>query len=126
MSKELPNSNQLFSQFFPYALNPGQQELARRLMLFLKSEKPRCAFIMKGYAGTGKTTMVSALVKVLPLLEQKCVLMAPTGRAAKVLGHYSGQSAYTIHRSIYQRVVRADGGSHFALNRNRSKNPQSF
>jgi exodeoxyribonuclease-5 len=122
MIQDLSNPTQLFSRFFPYALNAGQSELARRLLLFLKSEKPRCAFIMKGYAGTGKTTMVRALVKVLPLLEQKSVLMAPTGRAAKVLGHYSGMPAYTIHRSIYQKVIAADGSAQFGLNRNRNTN----
>jgi exodeoxyribonuclease-5 len=122
MTPDTTEASQLFSRFFPYQLNGGQRELARRLMLFLKSSKHRCAFIMKGYAGTGKTTMVRALVKVLPLLEQKSVLMAPTGRAAKVLGSYSGVSAYTIHRSIYRRVTTPDGGSKFSLNPNKYKN----
>jgi exodeoxyribonuclease V len=122
MSSEITSASQLFSRFFPYELNAGQRELSRRLLLFLKSEKPRCAFIMKGYAGTGKTTMVRALVKVLPLLEQKCVLMAPTGRAAKVLGSYSGVPANTIHRSIYRRITMPDGGSRFTLNQNKNTN----
>ena len=59
--------------------------------------------MLKGYAGTGKTTLVSALVKALKELEQQCVLLAPTGRAAKVLAGYSGQSAWSIHKEIHRQ-----------------------
>lgn len=66
--------------------------------------------------------MVHALLKVLPELKQKAVLMAPTGRAAKVLSSYSNRAAYTIHKSIYRKIVRADGSTHFGLTPNKHKN----
>lgn len=99
----------------------GQRDLSRKLIRFLLSEKPRCAFLMKGYAGTGKTTMVRALLSLLPEIKQKAVLMAPTGRAAKVLCYYSGQPAYTIHKTIYRRSMGADGSVRFGLAPNNRK-----
>lgn len=113
---------QLFEKHFPYPLTDGQRELCYRLLRFLNSDKPRCGFIMKGYAGTGKTTMVRALLQVLPELNQKALLLAPTGRASKVLGNYSGQPAYTIHKRIYRKMLGPDGHSRFALTPNKSKN----
>lgn len=77
------------------------------------SEYP--VFVMKGYAGTGKTTIVAALVRVLPLLEKKTVLLAPTGRAAKVLSSYSGKRAYTIHKKIYRPKTNSDGNIYLSL-----------
>ena len=67
------------------------------------SRDERKAFILRGYAGTGKTSVVSALVRALSALKQPCVLLAPTGRAAKVLSRYSGVQAYTIHKKIYRQ-----------------------
>ena len=74
-----------------------------------------------GYAGTGKTTLVSALVKTMAQLERRCVLLAPTGRAAKVFSSYSGRSAYTIHRWIYRQKSILNGAQ-FVLSENRSVN----
>ena len=74
-----------------------------------------------GYAGTGKTTLVSALVKTMAQLERRCVLLAPTGRAAKVFSSYSGKSAYTIHRWIYRQKSILNGAQ-FVLSENRSVN----
>jgi len=74
-----------------------------------------------GYAGTGKTTLVSALVKTMTQLERRCVLLAPTGRAAKVFSSYSGRSAYTIHRWIYRQKSILNGAQ-FVLSENRSVN----
>ncbi len=90
----------------------GQQQLTDMLADFVAqpvSPKQRQAFLIKGYAGTGKTTLVSALVRVLPLVGMQSVLLAPTGRAAKVLSGYSRKQALTIHRKIYKAVTRADG-----------------
>ena len=70
-------------------------------------------FVLRGYAGTGKTTLVAALVKVLASLNIRTVLMAPTGRAAKVLASYSGMPAYTIHRTIYRQ--RSGYGAAFSI-----------
>lgn len=65
--------------------------------------------LLRGYAGTGKTSLVSALIQTLPQLGVSCVLMAPTGRAAKVLSGYSGRQAFTIHKKIYMTVTDASG-----------------
>ncbi len=75
-------------------------------------------FVLKGYAGTGKTSLVSALVKALPAAKKQAVLMAPTGRAAKVLSNYSGQQAFTIHKKIYRRLSTGEGGSRFIVQPN--------
>lgn len=79
-------------------------------------------FIVKGYAGTGKTSVISALVKSLPALRLKSVLLAPTGRAAKVLSVYSGKTASTIHKKIYRQKTQKDGIAEFALDKNLHKN----
>lgn len=76
-------------------------------------------FLMTGYAGTGKTSVISSLVKTLELLRMKSVLLAPTGRAAKVLASYSGKQAFTIHKKIYrQKSANKEGPGSFSLNKN--------
>lgn len=75
-------------------------------------------FMVKGYAGTGKTTIISALVKSLPSLQLKSVLLAPTGRAAKVLSVYANKSASTIHKKIYRQKTIKDGIGEFSLDKN--------
>lgn len=82
----------------------------------------RGIFLLKGYAGTGKTTLVSALVSVLDKMKINSVLLAPTGRAAKVLTHYSKKSAYTIHKKIYRQKSLTDDLGLFALDRNMNNN----
>ncbi len=76
---------------------------------FLYDTDPRSVFVLRGYAGTGKTSLVSALIAVLPQLRVSSLLLAPTGRAAKVLSGYSHQSAFTIHKKIYMTVTDASG-----------------
>lgn len=73
---------------------------------------------MTGYAGTGKTSVISTVVKTLDLLRMKSVLLAPTGRAAKVLSSYSGKQAFTIHKKIYRQKSSKDGFGNFSLDRN--------
>lgn len=88
---------------------------------FLNSTQKKKMFVLRGYAGTGKTTMVSGLIKTLDQLKLKTFMMAPTGRAAKVLTSYSGREAATIHRKIYwQKSGR--GGIYFVRQRNLHKN----
>jgi exodeoxyribonuclease-5 len=70
-----------------------------------KSGDQKDTLVVKGYAGTGKTTVISALVNVLPLFNLRYVLLAPTGRAAKVISVYSSKKAYTIHKIIYRQVA---------------------
>jgi exodeoxyribonuclease-5 len=78
-------------------------------------------FLLKGYAGTGKTSLIASLVITLDTLRQKSVLLAPTGRAAKVLHSYTGKEAWTIHRKIYRQKSATDGIGKFVLDRNLHK-----
>lgn len=90
----------------------GQRDAIEQLAVFItRPVEPRTqpAFLLRGYAGTGKTTLVSALVRVLPFAGLQSVLMAPTGRAAKVLARYSRKKAHTIHRKIYRLFVDGEG-----------------
>ena len=98
----------LFSRF-PHTPTLGQQEACSALVQFLYSDDPNAAFILRGYAGTGKTSLLGALIKIAPLLRIRTVLLAPTGRAAKVLSNFSGAKAYTIHKKIYMTVTDASG-----------------
>ncbi len=101
-----------------------QQELISRISTFIGNyfspDHRDDTLIIKGYAGTGKTSMVAALVKILPKIGLKAVLLAPTGRAAKVLAGYSGHQAFTIHKKIYrQKSATANGLGSFALDNNK-------
>ncbi len=100
---------------FPYDPTQGQQELLQLLSEFISGRGARRCFVLKGYAGTGKTTVVSALVKVVPSLGKQAVLLAPTGRAAKVLTAYSGMKASTIHKKIYRPKTASDGRIQLSL-----------
>lgn len=106
---------------FPYEPTFGQAQLLHAFSKFYYSDKPRCALIIKGYAGTGKTTVTGTIVKVLKEIRRKVVLMAPTGRAAKVLSSFSDHAAYTIHRTIYVKKNSGGGGVSFSLAPNRRK-----
>lgn len=100
--------NHIFS-FFPFQPTQGQQEACSLLTQFLFDADPDATFLLKGYAGTGKTSLVSALIKSAPALRIRTLLMAPTGRAAKVLSNYSGKTAYTIHKVIYTTITDPSG-----------------
>ena len=100
----------------------GQKELFAKLGEFLtvpQDEFP--ILVVRGYAGTGKTTAISAFIKVLKDLRYKYILLAPTGRAAKVLTNYSGVQAKTIHKQIYRQKSLADKDAKFALDFNKSR-----
>jgi len=104
----------------PFEPNEEKAGLFQALGAFLVSRDERKAFILRGYAGTGKTSVMSALVRALKKLKQPCVLLAPTGRAAKVLSKYSGEQAYTIHKKIYRQNQL--GSEAFSLSDNLHKN----
>lgn len=102
-------SDQLLARL-GHAPTAGQSKAVHALERLLATEKPRATLVLKGYAGTGKTTLVGALVKVLHDRRTPVVLLAPTGRAAKVLGAYAGAPASTIHRRIYRTVMDEEAG----------------
>ncbi len=89
---------------------------------FLTEKNVGKVFLLKGYAGTGKTSMVISVVKTLQAMKRKYALLAPTGRAAKVLASYTGQRAFTIHKFIYQITTDENGNIQFIIRHNRGKN----
>ena len=99
-----------------------QNQVINDISEFIISICNRSVFILKGYAGTGKTTLISALVKSLPSLGKRSVLMAPTGRAAKVLSKYSNKLASTIHRKIYWIRTNKSGNTFIKLKENTHSN----
>ena len=102
---------------FPFEVTDNQNDAILRFDEFLSSGA--FSFVLKGYAGTGKTTLIASLVKARNARNQKTVLLAPTGRAAKVMGKYAGRSAFTIHRYIYMPST-AGGKISFRLKENKS------
>lgn len=88
-----------------YEFNPTaeQREFCIKMASFLSDDLDSQCFILRGYAGTGKTTSVGALVKALTKFKMRAVLLAPTGRAAKVMSNYTGKNALTIHKKIYRK-----------------------
>lgn len=112
---------ELILQNFGFPPTIQQSEVIDSLVDFILSTDADSVFILRGFAGTGKTSLVSALVKTMEQLEKDCVLMAPTGRAAKVLSLYADHPAFTIHKRIY-RQKSIDKDSIFSLNFNMRQN----
>lgn len=104
---------------FPFEPTSGQKELFRMFDKFLLDKdlvKP--TLTIRGYAGTGKTTVIGAVVNMLPFFNMKYVLMAPTGRAAKVMSSYSKRTAFTIHKKIFQQTEEPGEGLRFSRQKN--------
>lgn len=100
----------------------GQEVLLEGLSKFISSKDIKEVILIKGFAGTGKTTVISALHRTLSSLGIRPVLMAPTGRAAKVMAGYTGMPAYTIHKVIYRQKSSPDGSGTFVVDKNFYKN----
>jgi len=107
---------------FPHVPTEGQERLIETFSRFLFSDKPKCTLLVKGYAGTGKTTSIGAIVRTLIEIRKTFVMLAPTGRAAKVMASYSGLNAHTIHRCIYRAQTGSDGERGYTIAKNRFKN----
>ena len=118
-SKKLEEKLRLHFQHQP---TKEQDQLITDIADFVTTIGNRSIFMLKGYAGTGKTTLVSALVKSLPILGKRSVLIAPTGRAAKVLSKYSKKSASTIHKKIYWIRTNKKGNTFIKLKENTHSN----
>ncbi len=110
-------------KYFRFPPTEEQDLLFQDLKSFIEDQaEPKSTFLMMGYAGTGKTTIIQALAKTVRKYGYRTVLMAPTGRAAKVLAKYSKRKAYTIHRQIYKQVQHPYSGSiEFKLRKNYQK-----
>lgn len=110
-----------FLRWFPYEPTPCQYALLRKVASFLTSDEGDI-LVVNGYAGTGKTAAVASVINAMAELEVKCVLLAPTGRSAKVLSSYAGRPASTIHKHIYrQKSFGNDGFGQFSLMPNKAK-----
>jgi exodeoxyribonuclease V len=107
---------------FPYDPTTDQFRLATALSDFLQEPAKNTVFILKGYAGTGKTAIISSLVRVLTDAGEGSILLAPTGRAAKVMSAYAGMPAFTIHKKIYRLQEGADGSAVVSLQANKHRN----
>jgi len=107
---------------FPHTPTTTQEAVLGQLADFIFSKEKNEVFMLKGFAGTGKTTIIGTLVNQLWQTKRKSVLLAPTGRAAKVISNYSGRGAHTIHRHIYFPKRDKSGGMKFVLAPNKHKN----
>jgi exodeoxyribonuclease-5 len=94
----------------PFEPTSGQLNAINQLDAFFLHAKPRSAFLLKGYAGTGKTTLIAALVRSMEVTGFKVQLLAPTGRASKVMSQYSRRQAFTIHKRIFKPEVESESG----------------
>ncbi len=103
---------------FPYQPTPEQEFALKSLSEFLLAPRNEAVFLLRGYAGTGKTSLVAALVRTLDKLQQKSVLLAPTGRAAKVFSAYAQHPAFTMHKKIYRQQSFSNEMNNFSVNDN--------
>jgi len=106
---------------FPFEPTPEQYLALEKIGEFLLDRDNDSLFLLKGYAGTGKSSLIGAIVKTLNQLQQKTLLLAPTGRAAKVFASYAGQNAFTIHKKIYRQKIFSNEPSGFVLADNLQK-----
>jgi ATP-dependent exoDNAse (exonuclease V) alpha subunit len=111
-----------YKQNLPFVPTADQQRAIEAIAQFVEERFGRDVFVLKGYAGTGKTNLVSVLSKILNDFKWKTVLLAPTGRAAKVLSSYSQKPAQTIHKKIFKKELGGDGSMQFSVGENLHKN----
>lgn len=107
---------------FPFETTDKQDLFLHKIADFIGRDGEDILFVLKGYAGTGKTTLLSTVVNELKHFNKKFVMLAPTGRAAKVISNYSGKPAFTIHKNIYYPKKVSGGGMQFSMKANKSKN----
>lgn len=112
----------ILTRNFPFQPTHKQDIFFQQIAEFTTNNDVNEIFVLKGYAGTGKTTVISTIVNNLSEINKKYVLLAPTGRAAKVIANYSNNPAFTIHKKIYFPKKSSGGGVSFTLQQNRHKN----
>ena len=104
---------------FGFEFTSDQRSAIAKIVDFLFNKSNNQLFLLKGYAGTGKSSLIGSLVKTMAQFNQKSVLLAPTGRAAKVFSLYAEQPAYTIHKRIYRLNRFSEGENSFSLSENK-------
>ncbi|NDV15818.1 AAA family ATPase [Muricauda sp. TY007] len=119
---DAPTFLKILTEKFPHAPTQKQGLALNKLANFVLDGQKDKVFLLKGFAGTGKTTLVATLVSSLWKVKMSSVLMAPTGRAAKVMSVYSGNKAFTIHKKIYFPKKQSGGGIQFVLAPNKHRN----
>lgn len=105
----------------PFKLLDQQDEVLKRMCLFAVSDTPGDVFVLNGYAGTGKTSLVGALIKALDAAKRKTVVLAPTGRGAKVASGMSAHPAGTIHRRLFRPDMSDASGMRYVVATNQSR-----
>jgi len=118
----ITDKSQLIAQAYAHPPTKEQMLFCERMSKFLQDKDDERCFVLKGYAGTGKTTSVAALVKVLAKFNLKSELLAPTGRAAKVMSQYANRKALTIHKRIYRKRSATSPEMQFQLAPNLADN----
>lgn len=126
MTKTAPEFYKELLDKFPFEPTSSQDLLLENISEFIFSTNKNALFLLKGYAGTGKTTTISTVVNNLWKIGKKAVLLAPTGRAAKVISGYSNRQAFTIHKKIYFPKKNKGGGVDFTLQPNKHTNTVFF
>ena len=111
-----------FNKALEHTPTLGQEQAIKSLSEFCCHKDAQGIFLLTGYAGTGKSTLIAGLVRTLKLFKRSSILMAPTGRAAKVISQYSKSEAFTIHRKIYVPRSQKGGGVKFTLQPNKHRN----
>lgn len=112
----------LLKKKFPFEPTSKQNLVLNQLSEFVFDNTPNALYLLKGFAGTGKTSIIGTLVSNLWEVKQSAVLMAPTGRAAKVISNYSNKEAFTIHKKIYFPKKDKGGGVKFVMQPNKHRN----
>lgn len=112
----------LLKNKFPFETTLKQDIFLQKIAQFVTNDSEDEIFVLKGYAGTGKTTLLSTVVNELHHVDKRFVMLAPTGRAAKVISNYSNKAAFTIHKYIYYPKSSAGGGMQFSMKANKAKN----
>ena len=126
MTDKIRSFYELLRNRFPFQPTLLQDAFFAQFAQFVFKVGAKDLYVLKGYAGTGKTSLISLLVNNLHVVNFNTVLLAPTGRAAKVLSAYSGKDASTIHRKIYVSKSLKQGGVHFSLKKNKHTNTLFF
>ena len=112
----------LLKSKFPFAPTSKQDMVLMQLSQFIFDTSSNQVYLLRGYAGTGKTSIVGTIVNNLWQAKKSAVLLAPTGRAAKVISNYSKKEAFTIHKKIYFPKKEKGGGVKFVMQPNKHRN----